>query len=147
VDISTRAALKEMVVPGLTAILVPIVVGRFLGVAALGGMLAGTTVSGVLLALYMANAGGAWDNAKKHIEAGAHGGKGSDPHKASVVGDTVGDPCKDTAGPSMNIVIKLVSVVSLVLAPWFAEVHGTAPEQTAEIGRMVQQMLTWLPLG
>jgi len=147
VDISTRAALKEMVVPGLTAIVVPILVGRFLGVAALGGLLAGTTVSGVLLALYMANAGGAWDNAKKHIEAGHHGGKGSEPHKASVVGDTVGDPFKDTAGPSMNIVIKLVSVVSLVLAPWFAEVHGTASAQTAEIGRLVQEVLTWLPLG
>ncbi|MDP2498285.1 MAG: sodium-translocating pyrophosphatase [Candidatus Palauibacterales bacterium] len=149
VDISTRAALKEMVVPGLTAILVPILVGRFLGVAALGGLLAGTTVSGVLLALYMANAGGAWDNAKKHIEAGHHGGKGSEPHKASVVGDTVGDPFKDTAGPSMNIVIKLVSVVSLVLAPWFAEVHGTSPSgaEAAEIGRLVLDALSWLPLG
>ncbi len=128
VDISTRAALREMVVPGLTAIVVPIVVGRFLGVEALGGLLAGATVSGVLLALYMANAGGAWDNAKKYIEAGAHGGKGSDPHKAAVVGDTVGDPFKDTSGPSMNIVIKLISVVSLVLAPWFARVHGLAAE-------------------
>jgi K(+)-stimulated pyrophosphate-energized sodium pump len=124
VDISTTAALKEMVVPGLTAILVPIVVGYFLGVEALGGLLAGATLSGVLLALFMANAGGAWDNAKKYIEGGAHGGKGSDPHKASVVGDTVGDPFKDTSGPSMNIVIKLISVVSLVLAPWFVRVHG-----------------------
>ena len=128
VDISTRAALKEMIVPGLVAIIVPIVVGRFLGVQALGGALAGATVTGVLLALYMANAGGAWDNAKKYIESGAHGGKGSDPHKAAVVGDTVGDPFKDTSGPSMNIVIKLISVVSLVLAPWFARVHGTALE-------------------
>ena len=124
VDISTRAALREMILPGVVAILVPIVVGRFLGVEALGGVLAGATVSGVLLALYMANAGGAWDNAKKYIEGGAHGGKGSDPHKAAVVGDTVGDPFKDTSGPSMNIVIKLMSIVSLVLAPWFARVHG-----------------------
>jgi K(+)-stimulated pyrophosphate-energized sodium pump len=126
VDISTAAALKEMIVPGLVAIIVPIVVGRFLGVEALGGALAGATVTGVLLALFMSNAGGAWDNAKKYIESGAHGGKGSDPHKAAVVGDTVGDPFKDTSGPSMNIVIKLISVVSLVLAPWFARVHGVA---------------------
>ena len=124
VDISTRAALREMIVPGLTAILVPIVVGYFLGPEALGGLLAGATVSGVLLALFMANAGGAWDNAKKYIEADAYGGKGSEPHKAAVVGDTVGDPFKDTSGPSMNIVIKLISVVALVLAPWFARVHG-----------------------
>jgi len=118
VDISTRAALREMVLPGLTAVTAPVVVGKVLGVAALGGMLAGATLTGVLLALFMANAGGAWDNAKKYIEGGAYGGKGSDPHKAAVVGDTVGDPFKDTAGPSMNILIKLMSVVSLVLAPW-----------------------------
>jgi K(+)-stimulated pyrophosphate-energized sodium pump len=124
VDISTRAALREMVLPGVVTILVPIIVGRFLGVEALGGVLAGATVTGVLLALFMANAGGAWDNAKKYIEGGAHGGKGSDSHKAAVVGDTVGDPFKDTSGPSMNIVIKLMSIVSLVLAPWFARVHG-----------------------
>jgi K(+)-stimulated pyrophosphate-energized sodium pump len=126
VDISTSAALKEMIVPGLVAIIVPIMVGRFLGVEALGGALAGATVTGVLLALFMANSGGAWDNAKKYIEAGAHGGKGSDPHKAAVVGDTVGDPFKDTSGPSMNIVVKLMSVVSLVLAPWFVDVHELA---------------------
>jgi K(+)-stimulated pyrophosphate-energized sodium pump len=119
VDISTRAALREMIVPGLTAVIAPVVVGKVLGVEALGGMLAGATVTGVLLALFMANAGGAWDNAKKYIEKGAHGGKGSDAHKASVVGDTVGDPFKDTSGPSMNILIKLMSIVSLVLAPWF----------------------------
>jgi K(+)-stimulated pyrophosphate-energized sodium pump len=119
VDISTRAALREMILPGLTAVIAPVVVGKWLGIFALGGMLAGATLSGVLLALFMANAGGAWDNAKKYIEGGAHGGKGSDPHKAAVVGDTVGDPFKDTAGPSMNILIKLMSVVSLVLAPWF----------------------------
>jgi K(+)-stimulated pyrophosphate-energized sodium pump len=119
VDISTRAALREMIVPGLTAIIAPVLVGSFLGVEALGGLLAGATLVGVLMALYMANAGGAWDNAKKWIEAGNMGGKGSDPHKAAVVGDTVGDPFKDTSGPSMNILIKLMSVVSLVLAPFF----------------------------
>jgi K(+)-stimulated pyrophosphate-energized sodium pump len=120
VDIATRGALREMILPGLTAVIAPVVVGRFLGVQALGGLLAGATLVGVLTALFMANAGGAWDNAKKYIEGGAHGGKGSDPHKAAVVGDTVGDPFKDTSGPAMNILIKLMSVVSLVLAPWFA---------------------------
>ncbi len=119
VDISTRTALREMILPGTLAVIAPVAVGSLLGVQALGGLLAGATVTGVLLALYMANAGGAWDNAKKLIEAGAHGGKGSEPHKAAVVGDTVGDPFKDTAGPAMNIVIKLMSVVSLVLAPFF----------------------------
>ena len=120
VDISTRAALREMIIPGVTAVAVPVLVGAFLGVQTLGGLLAGATVTGVLLALFMANAGGAWDNAKKYIEGGAHGGKGSEQHKAAVVGDTVGDPFKDTSGPAMNILIKLMSVVSLVLAPWFA---------------------------
>lgn len=143
VDISTRAALKEMVVPGVTAIAVPILVGRFLGVEALGGLLAGATLSGVLLALFMANSGGAWDNGKKYIEGGAHGGKGSDPHKAAVVGDTVGDPFKDTSGPSMNIVIKLMSVVSLVLAPWFVAAAGTA--SSAPIQGWVRALLAWLP--
>ncbi|CAN5117974.1 sodium-translocating pyrophosphatase [soil metagenome] len=119
VDISTRAALREMILPGVSAVAAPVLVGKLLGVAALGGMLAGATVTGVLLALFMANAGGAWDNAKKLIEGGAHGGKGSDAHRAAIVGDTVGDPFKDTSGPSMNILIKLMSVVSLVLAPWF----------------------------
>ncbi len=119
VDISTRAALKEMITPGLVAVAAPVLVGFLLGPAALGGMLAGATVTGVLLALMMANAGGAWDNAKKAIEKGEVEGehKGSDAHKATVVGDTVGDPFKDTAGPSMNILIKLMSVVSLVIAP------------------------------
>lgn len=117
VAISTTAALKEMIAPGLTAVLAPPVVGLILGKEALGGMLAGATLSGVLLALLMANAGGAWDNAKKHIEQGHLGGKRSEAHKAAVVGDTVGDPFKDTSGPSMNILIKLMSVVSLVLAP------------------------------
>jgi K(+)-stimulated pyrophosphate-energized sodium pump len=119
VDISTRAALREMVVPGVSAVLLPVVVGKLMGIEALGGLLAGATVTGVMMALFMANAGGAWDNAKKLIEGGLYGGKGSDPHKAAVVGDTVGDPFKDTSGPSMNILIKLMSVVSLVLAPWF----------------------------
>jgi len=117
VEIATNAALREMVVPGLLAVIAPVVVGFGLGAAALGGMLAGATVVGVLLALMMSNGGGAWDNAKKWIEAGNLGGKGSDPHKAAVVGDTVGDPFKDTSGPSMNILIKLMSVVSLVIAP------------------------------
>jgi K(+)-stimulated pyrophosphate-energized sodium pump len=119
VDISTRAALREMVVPGVAAVALPIFVGKVLGIHMLGGLLAGATVTGVMLALFMANAGGAWDNAKKAIEGGLYGGKGSDAHKAAVVGDTVGDPFKDTAGPSMNILIKLMSVVSLVLTPWF----------------------------
>ncbi len=120
VDIATTAALKEMVVPGVTAVIAPVIVGSLLGASALGGMLAGATLAGVLLALMMANGGGAWDNAKKYIESGHLGGKGSDAHKAAVVGDTVGDPFKDTSGPSMNILIKLMSVVSLVLAPLFA---------------------------
>jgi K(+)-stimulated pyrophosphate-energized sodium pump len=119
VDISTAAALKEMIIPGVASVLLPVIVGKFFGVRALGGLLAGATVTGVMMALFMANAGGAWDNAKKLIEGGLHGGKGSDPHKAAVVGDTVGDPFKDTSGPAMNILIKLMSVVSLVLAPWF----------------------------
>ena len=120
VEISTTAALREMILPGLLAVLAPVAVGFGLGPVALGGMLAGATVSGVLLALMMANSGGAWDNAKKWIEEGHLGGKGSDPHKAAVVGDTVGDPFKDTSGPSLNILIKLMSVISLVLAPLLA---------------------------
>jgi K(+)-stimulated pyrophosphate-energized sodium pump len=119
VDISTAAAIKRMIAPGLLAVTVPVVTG-FIGKEALGGLLAGVTASGVLMALFMANAGGAWDNAKKTIEAGAHGGKGSDAHKAAVVGDTVGDPFKDTAGPSLNILIKLMAVVSVVIAPLIA---------------------------
>ncbi len=119
VDIATKGALRDMVVPGLLAIISPILVGLFLGKESLGGFLGGATLSGVLLALMMANAGGAWDNAKKYIEAGNLGGKGSATHKAAVVGDTVGDPFKDTSGPSMNILIKLMAMVSLVLAPLF----------------------------
>jgi K(+)-stimulated pyrophosphate-energized sodium pump len=121
VEISTNAALREMILPGMTAVLAPVIVGFLLGPVALGGMLAGATVSGVLVALMMANSGGAWDNAKKWIEEGNLGGKGSESHKAAVVGDTVGDPFKDTSGPSMNILIKLMSVVSLVLAPLFVQ--------------------------
>ena len=124
VDISTQAALKEMLAPGLLAIMAPIAVGIIMGTAALGGMLAGALASGVLLAIMMANAGGAWDNAKKYIEEGHYGGKGSDAHKAAVVGDTVGDPFKDTSGPSINILIKLMTIVALVFAPVFVSIGG-----------------------
>lgn len=143
VDISTRAALREMVAPGLLAVGAPVLVGSFLGVEALGGLLAGATVTGVMLALFMANAGGAWDNAKKYIEGGALGGKGSDPHKAAVVGDTVGDPFKDTSGPSMNILIKLMSVLSLVLAPFFVRLHGaaSAASEPAGLSRLGEALL------
>ncbi|MDP3976054.1 MAG: sodium-translocating pyrophosphatase [bacterium] len=116
VDISTAAALREMIAPGLLAIISPVLVGYLLGTPALGGLLAGALVTGVMLAISMANSGGAWDNAKKYIESGKHGGKGSEPHKAAVVGDTVGDPFKDTSGPSINILIKLMTIVSLIFA-------------------------------
>ncbi len=117
VAISTAASLKEMVMPGVLAIAAPVLVGFFVGPAALGGMVAGALLSGVMMAIFMANAGGAWDNAKKYIEGGAHGGKGSEAHKAAVVGDTVGDPFKDTSGPALNILLKLMTVVSVVVAP------------------------------
>ncbi|TAH36855.1 MAG: sodium-translocating pyrophosphatase [Planctomycetota bacterium] len=130
VSISTKGALREMILPGLLAILTPLVVGKvgnwmdpenpLSGVEMVGGLLAGATITGVMLAIFMANAGGAWDNAKKYIEGGHYGGKGSAPHKAAVVGDTVGDPFKDTAGPSLNILIKMMSVLSLILLPFFA---------------------------
>ena len=120
VSISTTAALKEMLIPGLMAVIVPLAVGFILGPAALGGLLAGALVTGVMMAMFMSNAGGAWDNAKKYIEEGNHGGKGSDAHKAAVVGDTVGDPFKDTSGPSINILIKLMTVVSTVFAAIFS---------------------------
>jgi K(+)-stimulated pyrophosphate-energized sodium pump len=119
VAISTTASLHEMLPPGIMAVVAPLVVGLVLGADALGGLLAGSLTSGVLLAIFMSNAGGAWDNAKKYIEGGAHGGKGSEAHKAAVVGDTVGDPFKDTSGPSINILIKLMTIVSLVFAPLF----------------------------
>lgn len=120
VDISTKGALKEMVVPGLLAVLSPVVIGLLLGLEALGGLLAGTLVTGIALAITMANSGGAWDNAKKYIELGKYGGKNSEAHKAAVVGDTVGDPFKDTSGPSLNILLKLMSIVALVLVPVFS---------------------------
>ncbi len=119
VEISTAGSLKQMLVPGAMAVAAPLVVGKFIGVSALGGMLAGSLVTGVMMAIFMANAGGAWDNAKKYIEDGNEGGKGSEAHKAAVVGDTVGDPFKDTSGPSLNILIKLMTVVALVFLPWF----------------------------
>ena len=124
VAISTTSALKEMLVPGVMAVVVPLLVGIFLGTTALGGMLAGALVTGVLMAIFMSNSGGAWDNAKKYIEEGHHGGKGSEAHHAAVVGDTVGDPFKDTSGPSINILIKLMTVVSLVFAPVFVRIGG-----------------------
>ena len=126
VAISTNAALKQMILPGIIAIVAPIAVGFLLGIEALGGLLAGALVSGVLMAIFMSNAGGAWDNAKKYIEGGKHGGKGSPAHAAAVVGDTVGDPFKDTSGPSINILIKLMTVVSLVFIPAFMAVGGGA---------------------
>ena len=119
VAISTQAALHEMLVPGILSVVAPLVIGILLGTGALGGLLAGALVTGVLMALFMSNAGGAWDNAKKYIEEGNHGGKGSEAHRAAVVGDTVGDPFKDTSGPSINILIKLMTVVALVFAPVF----------------------------
>ena len=126
VDISTKAAIKEMIIPGILAIVAPLAVGIVLGTAALGGLLAGSLVAGVLLAIMMANAGGAWDNSKKYIEEGNHGGKGSPAHKAGVVGDTVGDPFKDTSGPSLNILIKLMTIVAVVFVPVFLAVGGGA---------------------
>ena len=120
VAIATQGALRQMIAPGLLAVIAPIVVGLSpLGVPGLGGLLAGATVTGVMMAIFMSNAGGAWDNAKKYIESGVHGGKGSATHKAAVTGDTVGDPFKDTAGPSINILIKLMTVVALIFLPIF----------------------------
>ena len=124
VSISTKAALREMFLPGLMAVLAPLATGLILGPSALGGLLTGALVTGVLMAIFMSNSGGAWDNAKKYIEEGHHGGKGSDSHKAAVVGDTVGDPFKDTSGPSINILIKLMTIVSLVVAPLFLQFGG-----------------------
>ena len=117
VEIATKSAIREMIIPGLIAVLAPVIAGYILGISGLGGLLAGALVTGVLMALMMANAGGAWDNAKKYIEEGHHGGKGSEPHKAAVIGDTVGDPFKDTSGPSLNILIKLMTIVAVIFAP------------------------------
>ena len=119
VDLTTKHALKSMIVPGILVLLVPISVGIILGPEALGGLLTGALITGFSLALVMANSGGAWDNAKKYIEAGNLGGKGSESHKAAVIGDTVGDPFKDTAGPSLNILIKLVGKIALIFLPLF----------------------------
>ena len=119
VDISTKAALREMIIPGVMAVVAPIIIGFLLGTEAVGGMLAGSLVTGVMMAIFVSNAGGAWDNAKKYIENGNHGGKGSEAHKAAVVGDTVGDPFKDTSGPAINILIKLMTIVALVFSSVF----------------------------
>jgi K(+)-stimulated pyrophosphate-energized sodium pump len=124
VDISTKGALKEMVLPGVMTVLSPVIVGVVLGPVALGGFLTGAIATGFILAATMANAGGSWDNAKKWIETGEFGGKGSDAHKAAVVGDTVGDPMKDTSGPSLNIMIKLMSIIALVIAPVLSGFSG-----------------------
>lgn len=124
VAISSKAALNEMLAPGLTAVLVPALMGCVFGTKALGGLLAGSLVTGVLLAIFMSNSGGAWDNAKKFIESGNYGGKNSEAHKAAVVGDTVGDPFKDTSGPSLNILIKLMTVVAVVFAPLFMSINA-----------------------
>ncbi len=151
VDIATGAAIKQMLVPGLIAVLTPVVIG-VLSPEMLGGMLAGVLVSGVAMALFMSNAGGAWDNAKKYVEGGAHGGKGSDAHKAAVIGDTVGDPFKDTAGPSLNILIKLMSVVAVVIAPFLANLHAEdetekkeAKTEPAPIVEQVEEVATDAP--
>ncbi|NLL10645.1 MAG: sodium/proton-translocating pyrophosphatase, partial [Methanomicrobiales archaeon] len=119
ITISTNAALKQMVIPGLMAILAPVIIGKLLGTHALAGLLVGSISSGFLVAIFMANSGGAWDNTKKYIEHGHSGGKGSFAHKAAVTGDTVGDPFKDTAGPSLNILLKLMAIVAVVFAPIF----------------------------
>ena len=123
ISLCTKASLKEMIAPTVLAIIAPVIVGLVFGYTGVIGMLCGATVSGFLLAIFMSNAGGAWDNAKKYVESGVHGGKGSDCHKATVVGDTVGDPLKDTSGPSINILIKLLSMVSLVFAGLIVQFH------------------------
>lgn len=124
VDISTKASLREMIAPGLLVILTPLIIGYLFGVEMLAGVLIGALISGVMLAISMANSGGAWDNAKKYVETGEYGGKGSETHKAAVVGDTVGDPFKDTSGPSLNILIKLMAIISLVFVPFFQHYGG-----------------------
>ncbi len=141
VDISTQAAIRQMILPGVLAISAPVLVGLW-SIPALGGLLAGVTVSGVLMAIFQSNAGGAWDNAKKHIEGGAHGGKGSEAHKAAVTGDTVGDPLKDTAGPSLNILLKLISVVAVVIAPVLVSFHADEPVEVAPTTTQVEAVET-----
>jgi inorganic pyrophosphatase/K(+)-stimulated pyrophosphate-energized sodium pump len=126
VQISTKAAQREMIVPSVLGLALPVVVGFILGVAGVIGLLVGTLTCGFCVAIFMANAGGSWDNAKKYIESGAHGGKGTDAHKAAVVGDTVGDPFKDTSGPSLNILIKLMNMVSVVMAGFIVRYSLTA---------------------
>jgi K(+)-stimulated pyrophosphate-energized sodium pump len=149
VAISTEASIKKMILPGAIAILSPLIIGFILGPEALGGFLAGATVCGVLMGIFQNNAGGAWDNAKKSFEKGVEINgeihyKKSDPHKASVTGDTVGDPFKDTSGPSMNILIKLMSIVSLVIAPTLATLHHTRDEVTMR-NRATEKMIVIAP--